>query len=75
MIQARFHTLYLCEIKFKKDLIGNKILEEMEKKRQRLKVPRYFSIRPVLIHVNGVEESVLDEHYFDKVIDFNQLLT
>lgn len=37
-------------------------------------VPRNCSIRPVLIHVNGVEERVLDERYFDKVIDFGELL-
>jgi len=27
----------------------------------------------VLIHVNGVEERVVDERYFDKIIDFGQL--
>jgi AAA+ ATPase superfamily predicted ATPase len=74
MIQTRFHSLYLCEIKFSKSPVGRKIIEEMEEKRKRLKVPRHFSIRPVLIHVNGVEDSVLDEGYFDKVIDFGQLL-
>lgn len=74
MIQSRFHTLYLCEVKFKKDKIGKKILEEMEEKRKRLKIPRNFSIRPVLIHVNGVDESVLEANYFDKIIDFSQLL-
>ena len=74
MIQTRFHSLYLCEIKFSKDRVGKKIIEEMEEKRKRLKVPRHFSIRPVLIHVNGVEDSVLDEGYFNKVIDFGQLL-
>lgn len=74
MIQTRFHTLYVCEIKFSKNLIGKKIIEEMEEKRKRLKMPRHFSLRPVLIHVNGVEEAVLDERYFDKVIDFSQLL-
>jgi len=46
----------------------------METKRKRLKNPKFCSIRPVLIHVNGVEESVLDEGYFDKIIDFGQLL-
>jgi len=40
----------------------------------RLKIPRHFSIRPALIHVNGVEDAVLDEGYFDKVIDFGELL-
>jgi len=37
----------------------------------------FFSIWPllipVLIHVNGMEESVLDKRYFDKVIDFGEL--
>lgn len=74
MIQTRFHTLYLCEVKFKRDKIGKKILEELEEKRKRLKVPRHFSVRPILIHVNGVEEEVLEEHYFDRVIDFSELL-
>ena len=46
----------------------------MEEKAKRLKVPKRFSIRPVLIHVNGVEDSVLDQGYFDKVIDFGELL-
>jgi hypothetical protein len=74
MIQTRFNNLYICEVKFYKNSIGLKIIKEMEEKIKRLKVPRRFSIRPVLIHVNGVEESVLDEDYFDKVIDFGQLL-
>jgi len=74
MIQTRFHTLYLCEVKFKKGKIEKKIIDEMEEKRKRLVVPRHFSIRPVLIHVNGVEESVLDAAYFDTIIDLSQLL-
>jgi hypothetical protein len=74
MIQTRFNNLYVCEVKFSKNPIGPKIIKEMEEKTKRLKVPKHFSIRPVLIHVNGVEDSVLDEGYFDKVIDFGQLL-
>ena len=74
MIQTRFHTLYLCEVKFKKSKIEKGIVEEMEEKRKRLIIPRHFSIRPVLIHVNGVDDSVVDSGYFDKIIDFSQLL-
>jgi uncharacterized protein len=74
LIQTRFHNLYLCEIKFSKNVIGQKIINEVEEKRKRLKIPKFCSIRPVLIHVNGVEESLLEESYFDKVIDFGQLL-
>ncbi|MBI5345639.1 MAG: AAA family ATPase [Chlamydiae bacterium] len=74
MVQTRFNTLYICEIKFAKNPIGPRVIEEMDEKTKRLKVPKRFSIRPVLIHVNGVEDSVLDQGYFDKVIDFGQLL-
>jgi AAA+ ATPase superfamily predicted ATPase len=74
MIQTRFSTLYMCEIKFSKTPISKKVIEEMEEKRKRLHLPRHISIRPVLIHVNGVEESVIEEGYFDKIVDFGQLL-
>lgn len=74
MIQTRFQNLYLCEVKFSKNRIDKTVIEEMEEKRKRLKLPRQFSIRPVLIHVNGIEDSVLEEGYFYKIIDFSQLL-
>lgn len=74
MIQTRFSNLYVCEVKFSKNPIGPKIIEEMELKTKHLKVPKRFSIRPILIHVNGVEEAISDLGYFDKVIDFGQLL-
>lgn len=74
MVQTRFNTLYVCEVKFAKNPIGPRVIEEMEEKIRRMKVPKRFSIRPVLIHVNGVEDSVLDAGYFDKIIDFGQLL-
>ena len=73
MIQTRF-SLYLCEVKFSKNGIGPKIIKEMEEKRKCLKIPKFCSIRPVLIHVNGVQESVINKEYFDKVIDFGLLL-
>lgn len=74
MIQTQFSTLYLCEIKFSKSPVNKKVIDELEEKRKRLRVPRSFSTRPVLIHVNGVDESLLEENYFDKIIDFGQLL-
>lgn len=74
MIQTRFHNLYLCEVKFSKERIGKKIIEEMETKMHSLKVPRFFSVRPILIHVNGIDDSVLEISYFDKIIDFGEFL-
>ncbi len=74
MVQAKFENLYICEIKFSKNLIGIDIIEEVQQKIDRLRRPKGFSCRPVLIHVNGVTEDVVDSNYFSKIIDFSELL-
>lgn len=74
MIQTVFNTLYICEIKFSKNAVTLKVVKEMQEKVRKLKIPRGFSIRLILIHVNGVTEEVEDEKYFSKIIDFGELL-
>jgi AAA+ ATPase superfamily predicted ATPase len=74
MIQTKFGTLYLCEIKFMKNEIDHWILEEVERKISSLKAPTRYSYRPVLIHVNGVSQSVVESDFFSKIIDFGELL-
>ncbi len=41
------------------------------------RIPKFknFSFRPVLIHVNGVQDSVIEAEYFSNIIDFSSLLT
>jgi hypothetical protein len=46
----------------------------MDAKLKALKIPRGFSLRPVLIHVNGVTEDVIDADYFAAIVDLSQLL-
>ncbi|MCH9626466.1 MAG: hypothetical protein S4CHLAM2_00880 [Chlamydiales bacterium] len=74
LIQTRFRYLYACEVKFRQKVVGTEVIEEMEEKLHRLTLPRGFSCRPVLIHVNGVSEEVTDSGYFARVIDFSELL-
>ncbi len=74
LIQTRFDTAYICEIKFSRFEIGPEILTEMKKKIERIKLPRHFSYRPVLIHVNGVRDDVKDSNFFSKIVDFSQFL-
>lgn len=74
LIQTRFNTLYVCEIKFSKNSIGMSVVREVQQKIDRLKRPKGFSCRPVLIHVNGVSDELLASGYFAKVIDFGELL-
>lgn len=74
LIQTRFRTLYLCEIKFSKNEISTKVIEEVEEKVKRLKVPKGFSILPVLIHINGYNRLIEEKDYFVEIIDFSDLI-
>ncbi|MBF8262675.1 MAG: hypothetical protein HW387_340 [Parachlamydiales bacterium] len=76
LLQLRYNSLYLCEIKYSAKPIGVEVLEEMQKKIDHLKQAKtVFSIRPVLIHVNGVTEPVKRSSFFTYIIDFSSLLT
>jgi AAA+ ATPase superfamily predicted ATPase len=74
MIQTRFGTCYLCEIKFNSEKITKKVIDEVKRKIRSLALPRNMSIRPVLIHINGVDKSVSDSGFFSSIIDFDTLL-
>ncbi len=75
LIQTKYNTLYPCEIKFLNKPIGKGIIKEIQEKVDRLHMgKKNFSVRPILIHVNGVEESVRDSGYFVKIIDFGDFL-
>ncbi len=75
MVQTKYNSLYLCEIKFSKDKIGLSIIEEIQDKIKRLSTQKNLSVWPVLIHVNGVAESVQKSGFFSKIIDFGEFLT
>lgn len=74
MIHTRFNTLYICEIKFSKNEIDGDVVKEVEQKISALKKPKGFSCRPVLIHVNGVKDEVLESGFFANIISFAELL-
>lgn len=74
LIQTKFNTLYVCEIKFRKNKIDKDVIEECQRKIDALKVGAGYSYRPVLIHVNGVQDSVIESEFFAAIIDFAELL-
>lgn len=49
-------------------------IDEVQNKIDRLHRPKGFSCRPVLIHVNGVNESVVEQDYFSHIIDFTNFI-
>jgi len=75
LIQTKFNCLYVCEIKFSRSEVTASVIDEVKQKISRINMPKNFSYRPVLIHVNGVNSAVIDSGYFAKVIDFGQLLS
>lgn len=72
MIQTKYNTLYICEIKFSSSEIKSSVIEEMEKKIENLATPKGVSIRPVLIHVNGVSHAVMESEVFNDIVDFSR---
>jgi AAA+ ATPase superfamily predicted ATPase len=74
LIQTKDGNLYVCEIKFRKDPLAASVITEVKEKINRLKRKNYMSCRPVLIHVNGISESIKQSDYFIKIIDFSELL-
>lgn len=73
LIQTKFGNLFLCEIKFSRNIIRKDIIDEVQRKIQSLSKPRNFSIRPVLIHASDVHDEVLDSNYFAKIINLSNL--
>ena len=74
LIQTRENILYICEIKFSRHEIKSDIIDEMKTKLNNIEAPKGFALLPVLVHVNGVSESLLDSNYFYSIIDFSELL-
>ena len=69
LIQTKFNTLYICEIKFNRGSIGLEIIDEVKQKISRMALPRGYSCIPVLICTGDVSINVLDQEYFAKVIN------
>ncbi len=74
LIQTKFKSLYVCEIKFLQEKIGSTIIAEVQKKIDSIQYPKGFSVRPVLIHVNGVSQKVIEADYFSDIIDVSDFL-
>ena len=74
MIQTRFKTLYLCEIKFSSRPVTSHAIDEIKEKMKRLKCPKGFSIIPVLIHVNGFCPTIQEQDFFFDHIDYADFL-
>lgn len=72
LIQTK-HTLYICEIKFRKK-ISLEIIHEVSEKINSLKIPKTTSVRPVLIYEGELSSKVQHSDFFSHIISFNDML-
>ena len=56
-------------------MIPKKVISEVQEKIERLKLPKGYTVRPVLIYSGELASGVKKDGYFDKIIDFDRLLT
>lgn len=73
LIQTKYKTLYLCEIKFSQNEIKSSVINEVEQKIKRINLPRGFAICPVLIHAGDLSDKVYESEYFKKIVDFSAI--
>ncbi len=74
LIQLKYHSFYLCEIKFSPNKIGMSAVHQIDEKLRRIAIPKGWSKRTALIHVNGCTRELQQSGRFDHLIDFSELL-
>lgn len=74
LVQTDTKNIFVCEFKFKRQEIETKIIAEMKKKINALKVPKGFGVIPVLFHISGVSEKVEMSNYFYRIINIADFL-
>lgn len=73
LYELKQETLYLCEIKFRKK-IQKEVIDEVKEKIKRLKRPKHYSMRPVLIYAGELDEAITNEGFFDSCINMGTIL-
>ena len=74
LIQTEQEVFYLFEIKFSRKKVTSQIIQEVKEKVKKLSLNQSASVRPILLHVNGVNDAVAKSGYFNHIIDFSNLL-
>ncbi len=74
LIQTKHRVLYLCEVKFSEREVPFRVIQQAQERARRMKVPRGFSVRHCLIHVNGVSERLEQDEFFAHIVDFGTFL-
>jgi hypothetical protein len=56
-------------------MISKNVINEVQEKIERLKLPKGYTVRPVLIYSGVLASGIEEDGYFDNILDFDKLLT
>lgn len=65
------HSIYLCEMKFRKK-VGKQVIPEVIEKLKKLRIPKHLSVRPVLIYSGDIDPVIETEDYFFRIIHMEE---
>ncbi len=69
LIHCKKGLLYICEFKTSEH-IGLNVVNEVQRKTEKLNLPRGFSTRHVLVYLGTLSEELIQNEYFDHLISF-----
>jgi hypothetical protein len=67
------HSLYVFEVKFRKQ-IDKSVIKEVKEKIRRLRLPRDLSVRTGLVYQGELHPEIESAGYFDFLLPFSDLL-
>ncbi len=75
LITTSAKTIYLCEFKVR-DRIESNLIQEVQRKVKTLRIPRGYSLRPVLVYEGTMSEKTKYDlkNYFHYMIPFEDFL-
>ena len=74
LIQTKGKIFFICEFKFSENKVGHSVVNSVQSKVDALQIPRQFTYRKVLVHVNGITPAVEDADFFDHIVSISQLM-
>lgn len=67
-------VITVCEIKHHVDPVGTKVIPEVQRKCDLLRIPRGYALETALISLHGASEPLTDSEFFDYVITLDDIL-
>lgn len=65
------HSIYLCEMKFRKK-VSKQVIREVIEKSGKLRIPKHLSVRPMLIYCGDIDPVIETEDYFFRNIHMEE---